>query len=437
MKEESRPPISPDPSPVIARALQIEPDRKTGTLKDVRHVVILMQENRSFDHYFGTLPGVRGFADPHPAPTRAGTVMTQTDGQARCRPYDLQAEVPSDKPVGYITPHTWDDSQRAWNDGRMDQWLSAKSRLGLGVYRSADVPFQTALANAFTLCDAYHCSIQAGTNPNRLFLWTGTNDPLGAAGGPALVNTFDRLGPAGEGYAWTTYPERLQDAGMDWRIYQDMADNYNDNPLAGFRQYRRQHEGSAGDAPLRDRALATRTLDDLARDVAQGTLPAVSWIIAPTADSEHPEVSSPRRGGAYTERVLDILTSSSDTWSRCVLFVTYDENDCFFDHMPRPRRQRDIRTASRAACRPWSWTANTTTRGRVPARPRPTIRRACTGAPSAWGRACRCWWYRPGAAADGSIRRCSTTPRSSDFWKCGSAWPNPTSAPGAARWPAT
>ncbi|MCC3261941.1 hypothetical protein LLE87_27590, partial [Paenibacillus polymyxa] len=133
-----------------------------------------------------------------------------------------------------------------------------------------------------TRCDAYHCSIPAGTNPNRLFLGTGTNDPLGTAGGPALVNTFDRLGPAGEGYAWTTYPERLQDAGVDWRIYQDMADNYNDNPLAGFRQYRRQHEGSAGDAPLRDRALATRTLDDLARDVAQGTLPAVSWIIAPT-----------------------------------------------------------------------------------------------------------------------------------------------------------
>lgn len=336
MKEESPLPVNPDLSPAIARALEIEPDRNTGTLQDVRHVVILMQENRSFDHYFGTLSGVRGFADPHPAPTPSGTVLTQADGQARCRPYDLQAEIASDKPVGYITPHTWDDSQRAWNDGRMDQWLSAKSRLGMGAYRSADLPFQTALANAFTLCDAYHCSIHAGTNPNRLFLWTGTNDPQGLAGGPALVNTYDRLGPADEGYAWTTYPERLQDAGVDWRIYQDMADNYNDNPLAGFRQYRRQDVAGPGGAPLRDRALATRTLDDLARDVAEGTLPAVSWIIAPTADSEHPEVSSPRQGGAYTERVLDILTAHPETWSRCVLFVTYDENDCFFDHMPPP-----------------------------------------------------------------------------------------------------
>ncbi|ADP15332.1 phospholipase C, phosphocholine-specific 3 [Achromobacter xylosoxidans A8] len=336
MKEESRLSPSAAPSSPIERALGIAPDRRTGTLQDVRHVVILMQENRSFDHYFGTLPGVRGFADPHPAPTLAGNVLTQADGATRVRPYALQAEYASDAQVGYITPHTWDDAQRAWNDGRMDQWLPAKSRLGMGAYRSAEVPFQTALANAFTLCDAYHCSIHAGTNPNRLFLWTGTNDPQGLAGGPALVNTFDRPGPASEGYAWTTYPERLQDAGVDWRIYQDMADNYHDNPLAGFRQYRRQHAGAAADAPLRDRGLSTCTLDQLARDIADGTLPQVSWIIAPTADSEHPEVSSPARGGAYTERVLDILTRNPEVWSRCVFFVTYDENDCFFDHMPPP-----------------------------------------------------------------------------------------------------
>ncbi|MDC6163931.1 phospholipase C, phosphocholine-specific [Achromobacter xylosoxidans] len=336
MKEDPSSASSSDLLPAIRRALAVAPDRKHGTLHDVRHVVILMQENRSFDHYFGSLPGVRGFADPHPVPTPAGDVLTQADGAERVRPYALQGEYASDTPVGYITPHTWDDAQRAWNDGRMDQWLAAKRRLGMGAYRPAEVPFQTALANAFTLCDAYHCSVQAGTNPNRLFLWTGTNDPLGRAGGPALVNTFDRLGPADQGYGWTTYPERLQAAGIDWRIYQDMADNFHDNPLAGFRQYRRQHEAGGADAPLRDRGLSTHTLDDLAHDVEQGTLPQVSWIIAPAADSEHPEVSSPRQGGAYTERVLEILTRNPAVWSGCVFLVTYDENDCFFDHMPPP-----------------------------------------------------------------------------------------------------
>lgn len=336
MKEESRSPIPADPPSSIQRALSIAADRKTGTLHDVKHVVILMQENRSFDHYFGTLPGVRGFADPHPVPTSAGNVLTQADGAMRCRPYALQMEYASGAPVGYITPHTWDDAQRAWNDGRMDQWLPAKGRLGMGAYEGADVPFQTALANAFTLCDAYHCALHAGTNPNRLFLWTGTNDPEGLAGGPALVNHYDRLGPASEGYAWTTYPERLQDADVDWRIYQDMADNFHDNPLAGFQQYRRQHASQAAASPLRDRGLSTCTLEDLARDVTEGRLPQVSWIVAPTADSEHPEVSSPRQGGAYAERVLDILTSNPEVWSRCVFLVTYDENDCFFDHMPPP-----------------------------------------------------------------------------------------------------
>lgn len=323
-------------SEAIHRALEIEPDRQTGTLQDVAHVVILMQENRSFDHYFGAFPGARGFSDPHVVPTRAGNVLTQTDGQATSTPYALHAQYPSGHPVGYITPHTWTDAQQAWNDGRMDQWLIAKSRLGMGAYQGDEIPFQTALARAFTLCDAYHCSIHAGTNPNRLFLWTGTNDPQAQGGGPALVNTFDRLGPSREGYSWTTYPERLQAAGIDWRIYQDMADNYHDNPLAGFKQYRRENEGNPSNGELRERALSTHTLEDLARDAAQGTLPQVSWIIASTADSEHPEVSSPRQGAVFTERVLDILTRAPDTWSRTVLFVTYDENDCFFDHMPPP-----------------------------------------------------------------------------------------------------
>lgn len=322
--------------PGLHRALSIPAAKVSGTIQDVKHVVILMQENRAFDHYFGTLPGVRGFSDPYPIPTPNGTVLRQSEGAGHREPYPLNAEHPSHTPLGYITPHTWDDSQQAWNNGRMDQWLPAKGRHSLGYYQADDIPFQTALANAFTVCDAYHCSVQGGTNPNRLYLWSGTHDPQGVAGGPALVNTFDRLGPATEGYRWTTYPERLEAAGIEWAIYQDMADNYNDNPLAGFQQYRRAYETSATPSALVAKALSTRTLDALAQDVDHGRLPQVSWIIAPTADSEHPEVSSPQAGGAYSERVLEILTRNPEVWSRCVFFITYDENDCFFDHMPPP-----------------------------------------------------------------------------------------------------
>ena len=365
-----------------------------------------MQENRSFDHYFGTLPGVRGFADPHPAPTPGGDVLTQAGDGIRTGPYALQPEHRSDTPVGYITPHTWDDAQRAWNDGRMDQWLPAKGRLGMGAYGPAELPFQTALADAFTLCEAYHCSMQAGTNPNRLFLWTGANDPRGEAGGPALVNTHDRLGPAAEGYAWTTYPERLQQAGVDWRIYQDMADNFNDNPLAGFRQYRAAH--AAGGDALRERALSTRTLQDLARDVAAGSLPQVSWIIAPAADSEHPEVSSPRAphgtgaghphaqsGGLEPLRLLRHLRRERLLLRPRAAAGPPARNDGAqsggLSTVELDGEYHDARTGPSAG---------------TPDDPPP-----CTAAPSAWGRACPCWWCRPGAGAAGSTRRCSTTPR--------------------------
>ena len=227
---------------------------------------------------------------------------------------------------------------------------------------------------------------------------------------PGLVNTHDRLGPAAEGYAWTTYPERLQQAGVDWRIYQDMADNFNDNPLAGFRQYRAAH-AAGGDAPLRERALSTRTLQDLARDVAAGSLPQVSWIIAPAADSEHPEVSSPRAGGAYTERVLDILTRNPAVWSRCVFFVTYDENDCFYDHVPPPAPPARNDGAQSGGLSTVELDGEYHDARTGPSAGTPDDPPPCTAAPSAWGRACPCWWCRPGAGAAGSTRRCSTTPR--------------------------
>ena len=112
-----------------------------------------------------------------------------------------------------------------------------KTPASMGYYRQHELPFQFALANAFTLCDAYHCAIHAGTNTNRLFHWTGTNGPS-AADVAVVVNEWDSPGPAEIGYQWTTYPERLEASGVSWKVYQFLPDNFTDNPLAGFRQYR-------------------------------------------------------------------------------------------------------------------------------------------------------------------------------------------------------
>ncbi|PZR31391.1 phosphocholine-specific phospholipase C [Caulobacter segnis] len=333
--------------PALARAAAIDADVRSGTIQDVEHVVILMQENRGFDHYFGTLNGVRGFGDRFPVPVR--DAAGRKDASVFVQAYDkdkLLAPFPLNSAQTFAhmrvegTPHSWTDAQDAWDQGRMDRWPDAKHPWSMGYFQRADIPFQYALADAFTLCDAYHCATQTGTNTNRLFLWTGTNDPAGKAGGPSISNSHDNFadkGGAKESYRWTTYPERLQTAGVSWRIYQDMADNFTDNPLAGFKAYRDAYKDLPGsDQTLKTLGLSTWHLDKLREDVVNGRLPQVSWIIAPAADSEHPNPSSPAQGADYTARVIDALTADPKVWARTVFLVMFDENDGFFDHMPPP-----------------------------------------------------------------------------------------------------
>lgn len=345
--------------PAIQRALAIPANYRTGTLQDVEHIVILTQENRSFDHYFGTLPGVRGFSDPFPVPVldRPGTFTRKSvfvqpigngapvpgrpewgGGRSAIAPFHLNTQ--QDFGVMRVsgTPHSWTDAQAAWDHGRMNNWPKAKQNHSLGYFKRTDLPFQFALAEAFTLCDHYHCATQTGTNTNRLFLWTGHNDPLAVAGGPSTDNSHDdfNTNPATD-YTWVTYVERLQDSGISWQVYQNMGDNFTDNPLAGFRPFRNAWYQRPGYSQvLRDRGVSTRDLDKLKEDVLADKLPQVSWIVATAEGSEHPGPSSPAQGADYTSRVLDALTSNPEVWSKTVLLINFDENDGFFDHMPPP-----------------------------------------------------------------------------------------------------
>ena len=349
----------------IRKALAVPAQQHTGTMADVGHVVILMQENRSFDHYFGTMAGVRGFGDRFTIPLPGGRQVWEQQGKDRIiLPYHLDARLGNAQCV-IGTPHEWPDAQQAWDHGRMSRWPMAKTATSMGYLRESEIPFQFALANAFTLCDAYHCSLHAGTNPNRLFLWTGSHG-AGAMGVAALLNEWDVTGPAHEGYTWKTYPERLQAAGIDWKVYQYLPDNFGNNPLAGFRSYRKAsirvgnpshppegfsdyvpwtpeieareplYKGNGNTLPAPGGSALEVMLDGLRRDVQQGRLPQVSWIVAPRMYCEHPQGSSPVQGAWFTQQVLDILTENPEVWSKTVLFVNYDENDGYFDHMPTP-----------------------------------------------------------------------------------------------------
>lgn len=337
--------------PSIARALAIPAARETGTIQDVRHVVILMQENRSFDHYFGTMRGVRGFGDRHPVPMEEGRdVWQQSDGTRVLPPFHLDtAATDALKVPG--TPHSFSDSQAAWNQGKFGSWPKYKNPYSMGHYRRQDIPFQFALAEAFTICDAYHCSVTTGTDPNRIVFWSGSNfDPVKRAQG---INCTDADSEpnnlrcwikgalptpgytyAGSALTWKTIPDVLEEAGISWRIYQDPNDNWTGAMHGGlaFESFRNAKPGS----PLFEKGMADLTLDRLAEDVKNGTLPAVSWVLPPKEWSEHPGASTPLQGAEFTARVLAALTANPDVWSRTVFFQTFDENDGQFDHVPPP-----------------------------------------------------------------------------------------------------
>ncbi|WOE76891.1 phospholipase C, phosphocholine-specific [Pseudomonas protegens] len=349
----------------IRQALAIPANNRTGTIKDVEHVVILMQENRSFDHYFGTFPGVRGFSDRFTIPLPGQREIWEQQGKGRLvMPYHLDSSKGNAQRVSG-TPHSWVDAHSAWDNGRMSAWPTHKTATSMGYYREQELPFQFALANTFTLCDAYHCSVHAGTNPNRLFLWTGSNGPS-AAKVAAVVNEWDGPGAVNVGYSWKTYPERLEEQGVSWKVYQHLPDNFGDNPLAGFRQYRAAsvqvgnpaqppkdfnafvpysdalnavaalYKGNGNTLPASSGSNLEAIIGGFRNDVQAGKLPQVSWIVAPAAYSEHPGPSSPVQGGWFTQEILLALTRNPEVWSKTVLLLTYDENDGFFDHMPSP-----------------------------------------------------------------------------------------------------
>ena len=332
----------------IARAMAIPANHRTGTIEDIEHIVVLMQENRSFDHYFGTLRGVRGFDDPRAVRLPSGqSVWHQPDGAATVLPFHPTAPNLGLQFIEDLA-HDWTTTHAAWNQGNYDQWVPSKGTTTMAHLDRGDIPFHYALADAFTICDAYHCSLLGPTDPNRYYMWTGWVGNDGSGGGPVVDN-------AEAGYGWSTFPEVLEAAGVSWKIYQDVGTgltaagewgftsdayigNYGDNSLLYFHQYQNAQPGS----PLYEKAKTGTNIsvggtlfDVLRADVRNNTLPQVSWIVAPEAYTEHPNWPA-NYGAWYVSQVLDTLTSNPELWSKTALFITFDENDGFFDHMVPP-----------------------------------------------------------------------------------------------------
>lgn len=366
--------------PSLQAALAAEPP--SGGLRAVKHVVILMQENRSFDHYFGTLRGVRGFGDRNAVELPSGKPVFEQPGPLRTvLPFPVRdAAETQKKDLQYIgdLDHSWGGGAKAWRDGWMDGWISAKTAATMAYYDRRDIPLHYELADTFTICDAYHSSIHTSTSPNRNHLWSGWTG-FEADGSRAVTNTA-YAEDTHPGYPWPTYAERLEKAGRSWKTYQEW-ENFTDNNIEFFTTFKkiaRKALAKAGDftymeafyAKVRDtqdtaeraRLLAAleegvATLTDSERslferglrraetgsladrfraDVAAGTLPEVSYLVPSAIDSEHPGTSSPIASATLVYKVLDALGSHPDVWRHTVVLINYDENDGFFDHVPPP-----------------------------------------------------------------------------------------------------
>ena len=317
-----------------SEALPAPAQPRPARLSDIDHIIIMMKENRSFDHYFGTLSGVRGFSDPKAMRLAGGgSVFEQPDRASPAKvalPFHLDTAKTNAQRLADLG-HDWRVQHASFAGGRMDGWLAAhrdadreRGPLTMGYLTRADLPFYFTLADAFTICDGYFCSMLGPTIPNRFFAMTGSIDAAGGSGGPQIDN---HIRPS---LSFESYPERLERAGITWRIYHDL-DDFNCNVCKFLNQYRHAPPASA----LRHNALRNRPFYELLYDLRTGNIPQVTWIVPPSYLSEHPDYL-PAAGEHHTQQVLSALWSNPSLWARTAFIIHYDENDGLFDHVPPP-----------------------------------------------------------------------------------------------------
>jgi phospholipase C len=448
----------------VQRAMAIDP-QPGSTFMDAEHVVILMQENRSFDHAFGSLRGVRGFNDPRAVSLPNGNLVwlqTNKAGETYA-PFRFDIKDTNITWMGDV-PHSRHSQVDANNGGKYDQWLEAKRPgnmkyanmpLTMGYYNREDLPFHYSMADAFTICDQNFCSAMTSTWPNRLYMWGGTIREEKNDQATAYVRNEIPYGEA----RWKTFPERLEEHGISWAIYQNeitsgrsfdsreqqaWLGNFGCNTLEALAQYNaRFHQRYISSLGKRERGLreeiqqlekelasmtaasagfeksknnlekkkevlgetlkeieswtednyerlsayeknlfekAFRTnvgdpdfmqletltykegsdehqvtipkgdvLYQFRKDVDEGKLPVVSWLVPSQNFSDHP--SAPWYGAWFTSEILDILTQNPEVWRKTIFIVTYDENDGYFDHIP-PFVPPDPKNPATGKCSP-------------------------------------------------------------------------------------
>ena len=322
----------------IQNPISSNPSSGCAKVTDIEHVVIFIQENRSFDHYFGSYKGVRGFADAASSAVykQSYPANTASSPAGVLMPFHLDTTKPNSACTQDIA-HDWVTQHNSWNSGAMDGFVTSKTANGIyavntmGYYTRADLQYYYALADAFTLCDNYFCSVLGPTDPNRLYSMAASIDPDGKNGGPLLETLFTNRPSFYGKLTYTTMPEQLQSRKVTWKVYattdQSVSNGVaSNNVLPYFKNF--QDSSSA----LYKNGLLPSYPIDFTADVASGNLPQVSWILGTDPASEHPPAPAVL-GEAELAEILATLMANPTVWAKTAVFVTYDENGGFFDHV--------------------------------------------------------------------------------------------------------
>ncbi|KAL2368122.1 hypothetical protein RJZ57_007499 [Blastomyces gilchristii] len=330
----------------ILLILLIDRGEPVRSLKDIDHVIIFMQENRSWDTYFGTMAGARGFNDPN--------VQINPNGRAVWyQPVDSSLSNDTDTLLpwylGYLGgnwsqaiqcmaagSNGYTENHASINGGLNDGWARNNTPWSWGYLKRQDLPVQFAIAEGWTIGDMYQQSQITATNPNRVTLVSGSINAPGSPqspdeGGVYIDNTET---PGCEApnlncypLKWKTIFDIYETAGVSWQVYQGV-DNFDDNPLAWFEQF----QNASSDSALSEKGMAYLGLEAFYADAASGMLPQVSFIIAPRELSEHAPYS-PSDGGWLQHKIVDAVVKGPK-YGKSLLMISYDESGGWGDHVP-------------------------------------------------------------------------------------------------------
>jgi phospholipase C len=279
---------------VLNGSATLPPPQESG----IEHIVVVTMENRSFDHFFGWLPGADG--------KQAGLSYADKNSVTQST-HEL---APDYTGCGFSDPdHSYDQSRVAYDNGKMDGFLRAGNNdvYSIGYYQQPDMPFYGALAQQYLVCDRYFASILGPTFANRMFIWAAQTDRL-----------TDSISPT----SLPTIFDRLLSAGVSHRYY------FNNLPylvLWGLKYL-----------------LWWRSFSNFLSDAAGGTLPAVSFVDPNytitdngKGNDDHPHADI-RNGDAFLSTIFHAL-ASGPAWNKTVLIINFDEWGGFFEHVAPPR----------------------------------------------------------------------------------------------------